>query len=94
MIVLLLAYSLNLWVAGLFAVLAMSLGTALTITLLAVLSIYLGQAARRLLTLLPDSSEAGARIMDVIGLVGGGAIFIFGLMLLKVALLTPAHPFR
>ncbi len=93
-IVLLLAYSLNLWVAGLFAVLAMSLGTALTITLLAVLSIYLGQAARRFLTLLPNSSEASARIMDVIGLVGGGAIFIFGLLLLNAALLTPAHPFR
>ncbi len=93
-IVLLLAYSLNLWVAGLFAVLAMSLGTALTITLLAVMSIYLGQAARRLLTLLPDSSEASVRIMDLIGLVGGAVIFVFGLILLNAALLTPAHPFR
>ena len=93
-IVLLLAYSLDLGVAGLFAVLAMSLGTALTITLLAVLSVYLGQAARRLLTLLPDSSAASARIMDVIGLVGGVVIFIFGLLLLNAALLAPAHPFR
>jgi nickel/cobalt exporter len=93
-IVLLLANSLDLGVAGLFAVLAMSLGTALTITLLAVLSVYLGQAARRLLTLLPDSSAASTRIMDMIGLVGGGVIFIVGLLLLNAALLAPAHPFR
>ncbi len=93
-IVLLLAYSLDLGVAGLFAVLAMSLGTALTITLLAIISVYLGQLARRLFTLLPESGAASTRVMDVIGLVGGGAIFIFGLLLLDSALLAPSHPFR
>ena len=93
-IVLLLAYSLDLGVAGLFAVLAMSLGTALTITLLAVLSIYLGQTARRLLTFLPESREGSGRIIDVIGLVGGGAIFIFGLLLLNTAFMAPTHPFQ
>jgi ABC-type nickel/cobalt efflux system permease component RcnA len=93
-IVLLLAYSLGLGGAGLFAVLAMSLGTALTITLLAVLSVYLRQGAQRVLTLLPDSNAASARAMDVIGLLGGGVIFIFGFLLLSAALLAPAHPFR
>jgi ABC-type nickel/cobalt efflux system permease component RcnA len=93
-IVLLLAYSLGLGGAGLFAVLAMSLGTALTITLLAVLSVYLRQGAQRMLTLLPDSNAASARAMDVIGLLGGGVIFIFGFLLLSAALLAPAHPFR
>ncbi len=93
-IVLLLAYSLGLGGAGLFSVLAMSLGTALTITLLAVLSVYLRQGAQRLLTLLPDSNAVSARAMDVIGLLGGGVIFIFGFLLLSVALLAPAHPFR
>ena len=93
-IVLLLAYSLGLGGAGLFAVLAMSLGTALTITLLAVLSVYLRQGAQRMLTLLPDSNAASARAMDVIGLLGGGVIFIFGFLLLSAALLAPTHPFR
>ncbi len=93
-IVLLLAYSLDLGVAGLFAVLAMSIGTALTITLLAILSVYLRQFARRVLRILPDSAVASTRVLDVIGLIGGGTIFIFGLLLLNAALLAPAHPFR
>jgi hypothetical protein len=47
-----------------------------------------------MLTLLPDSNAASARAMDVIGLLGGGVIFIFGFLLLSAALLAPAHPFR
>lgn len=93
-IVLLLAYSLGIGIAGLCAVLAMSLGTALTITLLAGFSVYLRKAAQRLLIALPDGSRASARIMDVIGLLGGGVIFSFGLLLLSAAVMAPTHPFK
>ena len=93
-IVLLLAYALNLKMAGLLSVLAMSLGTALTVSLLATISVYLRQMAKRMLVMLPDGNLTLGRIMDVIGLIGGVIIFAFGAALLNVALFAPVHPFR
>lgn len=93
-IVLLLAYALNLEMAGLLSVLAMSLGTALTVSLLATISVYLRQMAKRMLVMLPDGNLALGRIMDVVGLIGGVIIFAFGAALLNIALFAPVHPFR
>ncbi|WP_049757544.1 nickel/cobalt transporter [Candidatus Puniceispirillum marinum] len=93
-IVLLLAYALNLEMAGLLSVLAMSLGTALTVSLLATISVYLRQTAKRLLVMLPNGNLALGRIMDVVGLIGGVIIFAFGAALLNIALFAPIHPFR
>ncbi|WP_438996744.1 nickel/cobalt transporter [Candidatus Puniceispirillum sp.] len=93
-IVLLLAYALNLKMAGLLSVLAMSLGTALTVSLLATISVYLRQTAKRLLVMLPEGNLALGRIMDVVGLIGGVVIFAFGAALLNIALFAPVHPFR
>jgi len=93
-IVLLLAFSLGQVIAGLFAVLAMSLGTAVTITLLAIFSVYFRQAAQRLLTLLPGQSSMGRLIINSMGIFGGGLIFIFGLSFFCSALMAPVHPFR
>ncbi len=93
-IVLLLSYSLGLYLAGAFAVLAMSLGTALTISVLAVLSVYLRQIATRLMAIMPGGGGRGTRILDVIGVLGGGILFAFGASLVHAALFAPVHPFR
>jgi ABC-type nickel/cobalt efflux system permease component RcnA len=93
-IVLLLAYALNLEMAGLLSVLAMSLGTALTVSLLATISVYLRQTAKRLLVMFSNGNLALGRIMDVVGLIGGVIIFAFGAALLNIALFAPIHPFR
>jgi len=93
-IVLLLAYSLELSMVGLFAVLAMSLGTAITVSVLASMSVYLREAAKRLLVMMPDSGTITGRIMDVVGLMGGVIIFVFGASMLNIALFAPVHPFR
>ena len=94
MIVLLLAYSLDLDMVGLFAVLAMSLGTAITVSVLASMSVYLREAAKRLLVMMPDGGTITGRIMDVVGLMGGVIIFAFGASMLNIALFAPVHPFR
>ena len=93
-IVLLLAYSLDLGMVGLFAVLAMSLGTAITVSVLASISVYLREAAKRLLVMMPDGGTITGRIMDVVGLMGGFVIFVFGASMLNIALFAPVHPFR
>jgi len=93
-IVLLLAYSLELGMVGLFAVLAMSLGTAITVSVLASMSVYLREAAKRLLVMMPDGGTITGRIMDVVGLMGGLIIFVFGASMLNIALFAPVHPFR
>ena len=93
-IVLLLAYSLDLGMVGLFAVLAMSLGTAITVSVLASMSVYLREAAKRLLVMMPDGGTITGRIMDVVGLMGGVIIFAFGASMLNIALFAPVHPFR
>jgi len=93
-IVLLLAYSLGLELAGLFSVLAMSLGTALTVSLLATISVYMRATVKRLFVMLPDGNLSMGRIMDMVGLMGGVVIFAFGATLLNIALFTPVHPFR
>jgi len=93
-IVLLLAYSLDLGMVGLFAVLAMSLGTAITVSVLASMSVYLREAAKRLLVMMPDGGAVTGRIMDIVGLIGGVVIFVFGASMLNIALFTPVHPFR
>ena len=93
-LVLLVAYSLNLHWAGVAAVLAMSLGTAITVSLLATLSVYARKASLRLATLLPDRATRIATTIDVVGLVGGVIIFVVGALLLQSAWLTTTHPLQ
>ena len=93
-IVLLLAYSLGLHMAGLFSVLAMSLGTALTVSVLAGISVYLREVAKRLIVVLPDGNAGMQRVSDIVGLIGGLVIFAFGAVLLSSALFAPTHPFQ
>ena len=94
LLVLLLAISLGIDTAGLLAVLAMSLGTAITITVLALFSVYLRQSAQRLLVLFQKKSGTSFFLTNILGVIGGGLILCFGLSFLSVALMAPAHPFR
>ena len=93
-IVLLLAFSLGHVAAGLFAVLAMSLGTAIAIALLAAFSVYFRRTAQRIVQSKHDTRHLVAVIPTALGILGGVLIFIFGLSFFISALTAPAHPFR
>ena len=93
-IVLLLAFSLGHVIAGLFAVLAMSLGTAIAIALLATFSVYFRRAAQRIVQSRHYAKHLGDIIPIILGILGGGSIFILGLSFLISAVTVPAHPFR
>ena len=93
-IVLLLAYSLGLYTAGLLSVMAMSLGTALTVSSLAALSVYARKIAARLASSVQGESLSLSWLADVARIIGGIMIFMFGAFLLSAALFTPAHPLR
>ena len=93
-VVLLLAFSLGHAIAGLFAVLAMSLGTAVAITLLATFSVYFRRAAQQMVQPKHDARHLGAMIPGILGVFGGGLIFILGLSFFCSALTAPVHPFR
>ncbi len=93
-LVLLVAYSVDLRIAGMTAVMAMSLGTAITVSLLAVLSVYARKGALWIASRLPDSATRLALAVDVIAVLGGGVIFIAGALMLQGALSAPVHPLR
>ena len=93
-IVLLLAYSLGLYAAGLFSVMAMSIGTALTVSVLAMLSVYARKIVSRFVSSGAGESLSLSGLGDVVGIVGGALIFMFGTVLLSAALFAPVHPFR
>ena len=94
MLVLLVAYSLDLRWARIGAVLAMSLGTAITVSLLATLSVYARKGALRLASLIPSSAVQLKVAFDLIAVVGGLLILIAGILMLQAALTVPAHPLR
>jgi ABC-type nickel/cobalt efflux system permease component RcnA len=93
-IVLLLAYSLGLYAAGLFSVMAMSIGTALTVSVLALLSVYARKIVSRFVSSGAGESLSLSGLGDVVGIVGGAVIFMFGTILLSAVLFAPVHPFR
>ena len=91
-IVLVAAHAMGLRWAGVGAVLAMSLGTGLTVSLLATLSVYARKASIRLAAILPDRAARIATAIDVVGVVGGLVILGVGALLLQSAWVTPVHP--
>ena len=93
-IVLLLAFSLGHVVSGLFAVLAMSLGTAVAIALLATISVYFRRVAQRIVQSKYDMGYLGGVIPAIFGILGGGLIFILGSSFFISAITAPTHPFR
>ncbi len=93
-LVLLVAYSLDLRGAGIAAVLAMSLGTSITVSLLAILSVYARKGALRLAALIPDRAARLAVALDLVAVLGGLVILTAGILMLQAALTVPAHPLR
>ena len=91
-LVLLVAYSIGLRWAGIGAVLAMSLGTALTVSLLAALSVYARQTALRLTALMPDHRAGRLSIaLDVVAVLGGLVLMVAGIVMLQAASGAPAN---
>ncbi|HDP90364.1 MAG TPA: nickel/cobalt transporter [Thioalkalivibrio sp.] len=89
-LVLAVANMLGLWLAGVAAVLAMSVGTAITVSMLAVLAVQMRHWAARLAG---DHAGAGwARAGQVAALAGGGLIFALGASLFMAGAVQPVHP--
>jgi len=90
-IVLILSFALGLIWSGVAAVLAMSAGTAITVSALA-----LGAQGIRipLMRLIGVGKFATSTFTATFALLGGLAIVIVGASLLYGSLITPAHPFR
>jgi len=93
-LVLLVAYSLDLRWAGVGAVLAMSLGTAITVSVLASLSVYARKGALRIAALMTGPTVRITVALDFIAVVGGLVILLAGILLLQAALTVPTHPLR
>jgi nickel/cobalt exporter len=91
-LVLVLAYAMNLVWAGVAAVMAMSAGTALTVSTLAALSVYARKSAVALGGYLSEDSPRFAQVLDGIGMLGGILIVLFGMALLQASLVTAQHP--
>jgi len=89
-LVLLIAHTMNLRWAGMAAVLAMSIGTALTVSLLAlaVISLRVGLMHR----LQRKSRPRLNLIFDLLGLAGGVLILLLGIGLLRQGLAVVNHP--
>tara|TARA_B100001059_G_scaffold218449_1_gene238619 strand:- start:2080 stop:2763 length:684 start_codon:yes stop_codon:yes gene_type:complete len=94
LLALLVAILLGIGIAGLLAVLAMSLSTAIMITVLALFSVYRRQTTHRLLDLFLQKSDTRIFFTNILGVIGGRLILVFGLLFLSDVLMAPAHPFR
>lgn len=93
-LVLLVSVSMDLRWAGVAAVFAMALGTAITVSLLATLAVYARKTSLRLAANLPESDSLMATVIDVVGLVGGALIAIVGALLFQSIWSAPIHPLQ
>jgi ABC-type nickel/cobalt efflux system permease component RcnA len=91
-LVLVLAYAKDLVWVGVAAVMAMSAGTALTVSALAALSVYARKSAVALGGYLSEDSPRFAQVLDGIAMLGGILIVLFGMALLQASLVTARHP--
>jgi nickel/cobalt transporter (NicO) family protein len=89
-LVLAVANMLGLWLAGIAAVVAMSVGTAITVSVLAIFAVQARQWAGRAAS--GGGSIAWQRAGQVAALAGGILIFAIGASLFGAGLETPAHP--
>lgn len=91
-LVLLVAYTLGLRWAGIAAVMAMSLGTAATVSLFAAIAVSCRHVALRLFQRGTASRYRTGIIFDVLGLLGGMVIGWMGVNLLQQGLEAIPHP--
>ena len=93
-VVLLVAHSLKLHWAGAAAVLAMSLGTAIAVSVLAAMAVYARTLAESLSARLPGRAGYARVAAEIVALLGGLTILLIGLLLFQAAWTTPVHPLR
>jgi nickel/cobalt exporter len=91
-LVLILAAGMHLLLAGTAAVVAMSIGTGITVASLATLSVYARRTALVLANHLTDDGRRIARAFDLAALFGGILIALFGFTLLQASLAMARHP--
>ena len=91
-LILILAAALDLLVSGSIAVLAMSLGTAITVATLAVVTQSARQYAEVLAERMPGHGGTWQIMGDVMAVLGGLIILLFGLSLLQAGLQPQGHP--
>lgn len=91
-LVLIFATILNLKGAGIAAVFAMSLGTAITVSILAALSVYARRTARRLSEHLPEGGVAAATLFNGAALLGGLVVLLLGIALFQSVQAVADHP--
>ena len=82
LIVLSFAFLNGLWAAGILSVLAMALGTAITVSTLAVLAV----TAKNWAVALAGDGRAGNRVHAAIEIAGAAFVFLLGVALLSASL--------
>ncbi len=91
-LVLVLANALGLRFVAWSAVLAMSVGTAMTVTALALAAVYARRTTLRLADRWPEQGRGLPVMLDAIAFCGGVAIVLLGVSLFQGALATANHP--
>jgi len=91
-LVLILAAGMHLLFAGTATVVAMSIGTGITVTSLAALSVYARRTALVLADHLSEEGRTIARVFDLVALLGGVLIVLCGVALLQASVMVAQHP--
>ena len=91
-IVLVLAATLGLMWAGIAAVFAMSVGTALTVSVLAAMSVYARKTATALADVMPVGAARAGALGNGLAVLGGVVIAGLGAALLQASLAITRHP--
>jgi nickel/cobalt exporter len=91
-LVLLVAYALHQRSTGIGAVFAMSLGTAITVSALALLCVHARTWMLRVAAAMSHRARRLEMAIDAIGMIGGVLVFALGALLLEAAMTTPKHP--
>lgn len=91
-LVLVLAVALQQLGAGIAAVLAMSIGTGLSISVLAAFAVYARKGAIRLIGVFEHRQGMLTRLLAIGAMIGGLLIAAFGLALLNASLAVSQHP--
>jgi nickel/cobalt exporter len=92
MLVLVVAYALRLRWIGIGAVFTMSLGTAITVSALAMLCVHARTWMLRIAAARSHRASRLEMVIDAIGMIGGVLVFTFGALLLQAVLTAPPHP--
>jgi ABC-type nickel/cobalt efflux system permease component RcnA len=82
LIVLSFAFLNGLWAGGILSVLAMSVGTAITVSLLATLAV----TAKDWAVTIAGDGRLGNRVHAIVEIGGAALVFLFGLLLLSASL--------